>query len=98
MGICGSGLRAAAELLADSGCRVSGSDASPTSHAVAALAAVGVKVQTGHAAAHVPDDCELLIYSAAVPPDNPERQAVAARNIRQVSYPQFLGELTRRRN
>ncbi|MFV0445366.1 MAG: UDP-N-acetylmuramate--L-alanine ligase [Planctomycetaceae bacterium] len=95
-GVAGSGMRALAEWLSDQGCRVTGSDAGPSSSALAALQSVGVAVSIGHAAENIPADCDQLIYSAAVPVDNIERVAADARGLRQQSYPQFLGELTRR--
>lgn len=98
VGVCGAGLRALAEYLRDRGCRVTGSDAQPAAAVLRALQATGTTVTIGHAAGNVPADCQRLIYSAAVPENNPERLAALARGIVQQSYPQFLGELTRSRD
>lgn len=98
IGACGSGLRALAELLCDAGCRVTGSDTATDSHNAAALRRAGVMLYTGHAAEHLPADCERVIHSAAVPPENCERLAAAARGMAVQSYPQFLGELSRSRD
>lgn len=98
IGIGGAGLRALAELLHDQGCQVTGSDAAPGATTLRALEANGIRVAIGHAAENLPADCERVVYSAAVPAENSERQAATARGIPQQSYPQFLGELTRQRD
>lgn len=70
-GIGGVGMAGLAELLRQDGHRVSGSDLSAnpwTAH----LAARGVGIATGHAAAHLPADAEALVRSTAVGDDNPE--------------------------
>src|SRR3989344_5513912 len=46
----------------------------------------------GHSAENVPADAELLIYSNAVPEDNAERAKAREMGIRQLSYPEALGE------
>jgi UDP-N-acetylmuramate--alanine ligase len=98
IGVCGAGLRALAELLSDSGCRVSGSDLTLNPRTAAVLRTAGVDLRAGHSAENLPAACERVIHSAAVPPDNCERAAALARGTPVQSYPQFLGELTRRRD
>jgi UDP-N-acetylmuramate--alanine ligase len=97
IGACGAGMRALAELLRDAGCRVTGSDAATDSRTAAALHAVGVELHAGHAAEHIPLDCDRVIHSAAIPANNPERLAAQTRGLTLQSYPQFLGELSRSR-
>src|SRR5690606_18957045 len=46
---------------------------------------------------HLPDEADMLVYSPAVPADNPERQAAARVGIPQLSLPQALGWLMRSR-
>ena len=70
--------------------RLSGSDAA---EAPDWLAVAGVPVARGHASTHVPPDCELLVYSDAVPADNVERHEAAKRKVSQLSYAQLLGQL-----
>ena len=71
VGIGGAGMCGLAEVMLGLGYRVSGSDihAQPSlSH----LRDLGAVVHLGHDAAHVADaDC--VVYSSAVPTDNPER-------------------------
>lgn len=92
VGIGGAGVQALAEFLLRAGATVSGSD-QVGSDAVARLQNLGVRVQLKHAAANLPPQTDYLVYSPAVPPENPERQAAQSRGIRQLSYPESLGEL-----
>jgi UDP-N-acetylmuramate--alanine ligase len=82
VGIAGSGMKSLAELLRDLGCRVTGSDRS---------------LPGGHCETNVPADCDALISSSAVPPDNPERTAAAALGIPQFSLVDVLAELMKTR-
>jgi UDP-N-acetylmuramate--alanine ligase len=50
-------------------------------------------VLVGQCASNVPDDCDLVVYSAAIREDNPELQAARARGLRVVKYSQLLGML-----
>ncbi|REJ93145.1 MAG: UDP-N-acetylmuramate--L-alanine ligase [Planctomycetota bacterium] len=93
VGIAGAGMRALAELLCDWGWKITGSDAQPSAHSWAALTRRGLRISNRHAAENLPPACRLVIYSAAVPENNPERAAAAQRGIEQISYPEMLGRL-----
>lgn len=95
IGMGGGGMCSLAEFLVAAGCRVTGSDLAPAPQALRRLSACGIAVATGPAAASLPRECDVVVYSAAVPPDNPERAAAAERGWPQYSYPQFLGGLSR---
>ena len=97
VGICGSGMKSLATLLLDLGWSISGSDLSADGESVDALRARGIDVRDGHASDNVPPGAQLLIYSAAVPSENPERVAARALGIPERSYSQMLGELMRGR-
>lgn len=94
IGAGGIGVSAVAKLLRHHGATVTGSDLS-RNEAVEELEQAGIAVAKGHAAANLPADTELVVYSDAVPVENPERQAAAERSIRQLSYFDFLGEYSR---
>ena len=94
VGAGGIGVSAAAKLLAHEGKIVTGSDVG-RNEAVGELEAAGISVTIGHAAANLPADADLLVYSSAVPETNPERAEAARRGIRQLSYFEFLGEYSR---
>jgi UDP-N-acetylmuramate--alanine ligase len=93
IGICGSGMRALAELLLDLGWSVTGSDLSPSESARHALEQRGLIVPVGHRAAYLPPDANLVVYSPAVPEANAERVAATRRGIPQYSYTPMLGRL-----
>ncbi len=95
VGICGSGMKSLAGLLLDRGWAISGSDLNPSESCLEWLRTRGIAAQAGHAAENVPRGTELVIYSAAVPAQNPERVAARARSIPERSYSQMLGQLMR---
>ena len=97
VGICGSGMKSLAALLLDLGWSISGSDMNPTESCLEWLRTRGVNVHKGHAPQHIPWGAELVIYSAAVAAENPERVAARALGIPERSYSQILGELMRSR-
>ena len=54
----------------------------------------GVRLFQGHAAENLPADTELVIYSDAVPADNPELCRAAELGIPTLSYFEMLGRLS----
>ncbi|MCX6374871.1 MAG: Mur ligase domain-containing protein, partial [Armatimonadetes bacterium] len=91
MGIGGVGMSGLAIVMAGMGYDVSGCDLKPD-EVVERLAALGVKVYTGHDAAHVLR-AEMVVASAAVPESNPELVAARERGIPVLSRAQMLGKL-----
>jgi UDP-N-acetylmuramate--alanine ligase len=92
VGIGGAGMRSLAEVLAGQGWSISGSDTCPC--AVRELVRVGVQVRQSHRPEHIPRDTDLLIYSAAIDDDNPERRFAASRGMPVRSYAEMLGRLS----
>jgi UDP-N-acetylmuramate--alanine ligase len=79
VGIGGAGMSGIA-LIADAlGASVTGSDRAESGY-VAGLRARGIEPAIGHDAANVPSGAEV-VYSTAVPPDNPERAAASGREL-----------------
>lgn len=91
VGAGGIGMSALAQMLVSRGHVVSGSDRceSPTTML---LEKKGIRVTIGHG--NVPEGTELLIYSDAVWPDNPERSQTAYLKIPEMSYFEALGEIS----
>ncbi len=89
IGIGGVGMSGLAAVLAEKGCKVSGSDLklSPTTERLRSL---GVEVAQGHDAANV-GDADVVIASAAVPPDNPELMIAREKGIPILGRAQLLG-------
>jgi len=93
IGIGGAGMSGIAEVLLSQGFSISGSDmkASPvTEH----LESLGIVVRIGHRAEWV-EDADLVVYSSAVPEDNPERIAGRERGVPVIRRAEMLGELMR---
>ena len=95
VGVGGIGMSGIAELLANLGYVVSGSDAK-RSAVTDRLASLGVTVAAGHAAANV-GDADVVVYSSAVRPDNPEVVEARARRIPVIPRAEMLAELMRLR-
>ncbi len=91
VGIGGINMSAVAKLLKRAGIGVSGSDAKE-SELTDEVEAMGIPVAIGQDKMHVPPECDLLIYSSAVPVTNPERVEAARRGVRERTNFQFLGE------
>jgi UDP-N-acetylmuramate--alanine ligase len=93
VGVCGSGMKALAELLAGLGWSVSGSDRNGSEAVVAALSRRGLRVHPGHHGRFLAEKTDVLVYSPAVGPENEERQRALRLGIPQLSYSQMLGRL-----
>jgi UDP-N-acetylmuramate--alanine ligase len=93
VGIGGIGMSGIAELLANQGYAVSGSDAK-ASDVTRRLETLGVRVVTGHAAEHV-GDADVVVVSSAVRPTNPEVVAARGRGIPVIPRAEMLAELMR---
>lgn len=94
IGAGGIGLSAVGKLFLHWGKQVSGSDVYP-SQQVEALRNMGATIHLGQSPENLPAEVELVIYSPAVPADNPERLKAAELGILTLSYPEFLGELAK---
>jgi UDP-N-acetylmuramate--alanine ligase len=73
IGIGGAGMSGLARVAVELGAAVSGSDQTESA-TVARLRELGVDAVVGHRAENVPDGAEV-VWSTAVPPENPERRA-----------------------
>lgn len=93
VGIGGIGMSALAQMLAHDGVEVTGSDREE-SPVTEMLEKQGIHVVVGQAAENVPADAELIVYSDAVPHDNPERAEAARRGTPQLSYFAMLGKVS----
>jgi len=93
VGIGGSGMSGIAEVLANLGYQVSGSDLSENT-ATRRLASLGVKVKTKHARDNI-NGADAVVVSTAVQADNPEVVAARERRIPVVPRALMLAELMR---
>ena len=95
IGIGGIGMSGIAELLANLGYLVSGSD-EKRSPVTDRLESLGVRVAEGHAAAQV-GDADVVVVSSAVRPRNPEVVEAVRRQIPVIPRAEMLAELMRLR-
>lgn len=92
IGIGGIHVGAVAKLLAVNGAVISGSDA--VEHdLVRELRDRGFSIAIGHRAENVPDDADAIVYSHAVPEDNPELMEGKRRGIPCIDTHAFLARL-----
>lgn len=88
-------MKSLAELLLDLGFRLSGSDLLPPNGSIEKLVQRGFVFHHGHRPANVSSAVDCLVYSAAIPPENPERVVAAHRGLPQLSYTQMVAQLIR---
>ncbi len=96
IGIGGIGVSALARYYLEKGGEISGSDL-VSSEITNALEKRGAKIIIGkHKAKNLPKNADLVIYSPAIQSDNPELQKAIKCKLKIKSYPQALGELTKK--
>ncbi len=94
IGIGGSGMSVLAEVLAAWGFRISGSDSQAGGQTWEHLRSLGMRLETGHRAENV-GEADAVVYSSAVPQDNPELTEAHRRGIPALKRAEMLGEVLR---
>ena len=95
VGVGGIGMSGIAELLANLGYEVTGSDAK-RSDVTDRLETLGVRVSSGHDAAHV-GAADVVVWSSAIRSDNPEVAEARRRGVPVIPRAEMLAELMRLR-
>ena len=92
IGIGGISMSGLAEILLQEGFRISGSDLhrSPLTEQ---LESQGAAIYYGQRASNIEDDVSVVVYTAAIHPDNPEYQEAERRGIAMLTRAQLLGQL-----
>jgi UDP-N-acetylmuramate--alanine ligase len=92
MGIGGISMSGLAEVLLERGFKITGSDmkASPITEK---LEHHGASIVYGQKAENITDDIDLVVYTAAIHPDNPEFQAVVQKGIPHMDRAELLGQM-----
>ncbi|MGH9347766.1 MAG: UDP-N-acetylmuramate--L-alanine ligase, partial [Vicinamibacterales bacterium] len=96
VGIGGIGMSGIAELLANLGYTVTGSDVKRTEITERLMSRFGILVHEGHAASHV-GDADVVVVTSAVKPANPEVVEAHRRKIPVIPRAEMLAELMRLR-
>ena len=92
VGAAGSGMRSLSAVLAQAGWQLTGSDSGSC-----VPRSPEMTIEPGHCAGHIHDRLDVVIFSDAIPSDNPERTQAGRLNIPTLSYPAMLGNLMRQR-
>ncbi len=92
VGIGGCGMSGLAHIAQRAGAHCTGSDLSP-GPAIDALRAAEIPVILEQTAASVPQQCDLLVISAAIKADHPEVVEAQRRGLEILKYAQMLGRL-----
>ncbi|MCY4093830.1 MAG: UDP-N-acetylmuramate--L-alanine ligase [Gammaproteobacteria bacterium] len=95
VGIGGAGMCGIAEVMANLGYTVSGSDIVP-SNVTARLASLGIVVSSQHRGSNI-EDADVVVRSSAIADDNPEVVSAHALHKPVVPRAEMLGELMRHR-
>ena len=93
-GIGGAGMSALAHLMLQRGIQVTGSDLE-MNKSVKMLQQSGAEINIGHME-FIPEDSDILVYSAAVSEDNPELKAAQKLGISSIKRGKFLAEVAAR--
>jgi UDP-N-acetylmuramate--alanine ligase len=93
VGVGGIGMSGLAEILRNLEFEVSGSDLREGEN-TRALVALGVRVHVGHRADNV-QDADVVVYSSAIKPENPEIVCAHEKGIPVISRAEMLAELMR---
>ncbi len=94
VGIGGIGMSGIAEVLLDQDFAITGSDRAASDN-TERLESLGAKVFIGHDAKNLQPDVDALVYSSAVPPENPELLEARRRNIPVIRRAEMLAEVMR---
>lgn len=94
IGIGGISMSGLAEILLEKGFTVSGSD-SRESSLTQLLCSRGANIHYGQKAENITGDIDLVVYTSAIHPDNPEYAAMQAMQIPSLTRAQLLGQIMR---
>ena len=92
IGIGGISMSGLAEILMKEGFTVSGSDAKE-SQLTEILREKGARICIGQRAENITDEVEVVVYTAAIHPDNPEYQEAVSRGLPLLSRAELLGQI-----
>lgn len=93
IGIGGIGLSGLAQILHEKGNIVTGSDIE-NSDIIKKMSEKGIKIEIGHKAEFLDDHTDRVIYSSAIPDDNPELSKARELNIPISNYAEAIKEFT----
>ncbi len=93
IGIGGSGMSPLAEILHAKGYTLTGSDNNESDN-LTRLRGLGIQIKMGHAAENI-EGADMVVYTAAIPADNPELAAANEKGVPLLERAKLLGWITR---
>jgi UDP-N-acetylmuramate: L-alanyl-gamma-D-glutamyl-meso-diaminopimelate ligase len=90
LGICGTGMAALAGILKEQGYHLTGSDEHVYPPMSTLLEGLGISIQNGYSPAHLEPTPDLVVVGNVIRRENPEAQAVLARDLPRLSLPEAL--------
>ena len=94
IGIGGISMSALAEILLEEGFHISGSDAKESA-LTDALEKKGARIYYGQRASNISDSTDVVVYTAAIHPDNPEFARAKELGIPMLTRAELLGQIMR---
>lgn len=94
IGIGGIGISALAQFCHHRGDQITGSEAAET-NILSRLRTLEIPIEIPQRASNIPLECDLIVYTEAVPENNPERVEAKRRHLPQKSYFEYLGEVSK---
>lgn len=92
IGIGGISMSGLADILFDKGFTISGSDMNESA-LTTGLRNKGMNIHIGQNEANITDNIDVVVYTAAIHPDNPEFNAALSMNIPMLTRAELLGEI-----
>ncbi len=92
IGIGGISMSGLAELLCSNGFRITGSD-SHESDITDHLETLGIKIYYGQRPENIAEDTDLVVYTAAISPDNPEYMEAVNKKIPMLVRADMIGQI-----
>ena len=94
IGIGGISMSGLAEILLEENFRISGSDAK-SSPLTRTLEERGAVIYYGQRASNIKDDVDVVVYTAAIHPDNPEFACAKEKGLPMLTRAELLGQIMR---
>ncbi len=94
IGIGGISMSGLAEILLEEGFRISGSDARESA-LTKSLEEKGARIYYGQRASNISDSVDVVVYTAAIHPDNPEYARAKERELPMLTRAELLGQIMR---
>ena len=94
IGIGGISMSGLAEILLEEDFKISGSDAK-ASPLTRTLEERGAVIYYGQRAANIKDDVDVVVYTAAIHPDNPEFACAKEKGLPMLTRAELLGQIMR---